>query len=80
MCAILFTLNHRDPPDKPHLYSKEWVVCILLECILILQFFCRKLHGNERISTLVGASLASLPLDPPMLQTKFSQFFMVFLQ
>ena len=39
------------------------VVCIPLECILVLQCFCRKLHENERIWT-GGASIALL--DPPM--------------
>ena len=32
----------------------EWPVRILLECILVLQIFCRKLHENERICTPWG--------------------------
>ena len=33
---------------------------------IIFQFFCRKLHENERIWTRGCASLAP-PLDPPMM-------------
>ena len=33
--------------------------------VIIFQFFCRKLHEDERIWTPEGASLAP-PLDPPM--------------
>ena len=44
-------LPDRDPSlwtETPPRYGKERAVCILLECILIWQFFCRKLRENER--------------------------------
>ena len=45
----------------------ERAVRILLECILVLQFFCWKLHENERIWILEGGGESLLPpLDPPM--------------
>ena len=66
----------RDPPlDKPHLCGKEWVVCILLDRILILQFFFA-----ENCMIMKELVPAIPPLDPPMLETKFSKFLMVFLQ
>ena len=33
---------------------------------IIFQFFCRKLHENERIWTPRGARVPDAPLDPPM--------------
>ena len=39
---------------------------------IIFQFFCRKLHENERIWTRGAASLAP-PLDPPMPLVHLSQ-------
>ena len=41
----------------------ERPVRILLECILVLQIFCRKLHENERICTPWGR-----PWNPPWIR------------
>ena len=38
----------------------------LLECILVLQIFCRKLHENERIWTRGWRASLAPSLDPPM--------------
>ena len=45
----------------------ERAVRILLECILVLQNFCRKLHENERILTERGrVRIPGTPLDLPL--------------
>ena len=55
-------LCQRDP-----LYGNVRVVRILLECILSLQIFCRKLHENERIwSPRWSARVTGTPMDPPI--------------
>ena len=40
------------PPPEIHVILRDtdnkWVVCILLQCILVWQDFCQKLHENER--------------------------------
>ena len=55
------------PPGWPLLQ----MVHILLECILVFQFFCQKLHENERIWTLGGEARVPPP-DPPMLTIQSS--------
>ena len=70
--------SDRDPPldrDPPVLWTKtpstyiewqplQWSVCILLECILIWQDFCQKLHENERNWTQRGMARVPSPLPP----------------
>ena len=43
----------------------QWVVCILLECILVWQIFFQKLYGNEKNWTERGCTLTSLRSTTP---------------
>ena len=40
---------------------------------IILQYFCQKLHENERIWTWEGARIPGGPLDLPMKMTEIGQ-------
>ena len=65
LSVILFTAGWvGGGVGSPGPHPGEYAVRILLECILVWEEFCRKLHENEMNWTEWGVSGA--PLDPPM--------------